>query len=54
MPDSNSIVFEAELTERISTKSGKPYKVVVLHLAPGVDKLVFLTQAELALIELQN
>lgn len=42
------------LEERISTKTNKPYKVLVVHLAPNVDKLVFLSQAELALLEMQS
>lgn len=42
------------LEERTSAKTGKPYKVVVIHLAPNVDKLVFLSQAELALLEMQS
>lgn len=48
------MIIEAELVERISSKSGKPYKVVVLHLPGGCEKFVFLSPAELALIELNS
>lgn len=43
--------IECTIEERISSKSNRPYKVLVVHLAPGVDKLVFLTSAEIALID---
>lgn len=46
--------LQAVLEERLSTRTGKPYKVVVLKLTPEVDKLVFLTAAELALLELNQ
>lgn len=42
------------LEERISSKSNRPYKVLVVHLAPNVDKFVFLTAAEIALLELNS
>lgn len=42
------------LEERISAKTNKPYKVVVIRLAPNVDKFVFLSQAELAILEMQS
>lgn len=42
-----------KLEERIS-KAGKPYKVLVIELVPGYEKLVFLNSAEIALLESQN
>ena len=39
-----------KLEERIS-KTGKPYKVLVIELVSGYEKLVFLNNAELALLE---
>ena len=42
-----------ELQTRVS-KAGKSYKVVVLEIAEGVEKLVFLSPAEIALIEKNN
>lgn len=46
--------IKCTLEERISSKSNRPYKVLVVHLAPNVDKFVFLTDAEIALLELNN
>lgn len=42
-----------KLEERIS-KSGKPYKVLVIELVSGYEKLVFLNSAEIALLESQT
>lgn len=49
----SGIPVNASLEERISTRTNKPYKCIVIEIAPGVEKVVFLTAAEAALIELR-
>lgn len=48
---SDVVTFPAHLEERVS-RSGKPYKVLIVKLTDTVNKFVFLNAAELALIEL--
>lgn len=43
--------MKAELVQKTS-KNGKPYICVELTLAPDYKKMVFLTKAELALLQL--
>ena len=44
----------ATLESKVSEKTGKPYKVLVIKLTPTYDKLVFLERAELELLNLQK
>lgn len=44
----------AILEERISTKTGKPYLVLVIKLTNKYEKLVFLEKAEIALLNLNQ
>jgi len=41
----------ATLEQRIS-KAGKPYKCIIVKLTADVEKMIFLTDAEMALLEL--
>ena len=50
---SDKVSIPAYLEERVS-KSGKPYKVIIIKLTDTVDKFVFLNAAELALLELNS
>ena len=43
----------AELVEKVS-KSGNPYKVIVIHLTDSYEKLVFLEKAEEELLKFSN
>lgn len=45
--------IEATLEERIS-KKGNTYQCVVLKLTDNMEKLVFLTQAEIELLKIKN
>lgn len=45
--------FKANLETRKS-KKGLPYECLVIKLSPNVDKVVFLTTAELELLKLQK
>lgn len=51
---SDKVSLPAYLEERVSSRTGRTYKVVVLQLTNNVEKLVFLSSAELALIELNS
>ena len=42
------------LETRTSTKTGNSYKCLVIKLCNNYEKLVFLTNAELALLEKEN
>lgn len=42
------------LEQRISTKSGKPYYVLVAKLTENYEKNVFLDQAEIELVKLRS
>lgn len=46
----NSLPIKAELVEKVSSKSGKKYLVVLLHLTDTYTKNVFLDPAELELL----
>lgn len=43
--------LEATLEERISKKSGKPYKCIVVHLTDKLEKVILLDNAEVELLE---
>lgn len=45
--------IKCNLVQRID-KNGNPYKCLEIELGNGYKKLVFLTQAEQALLSLQN
>lgn len=45
--------IKGTLEERISSKSGKPYKVIVIKLTDNYEKTVFLDRAELELLSMQ-
>lgn len=45
--------LDCELVEKLS-KQNKPYFCIVIHLTENLDKLVFLTQAELEIIRLNS
>ena len=45
--------IQATLEQRVS-KVGNPYKCIVIKLTANVEKLIFLTDAEMALLELSN
>lgn len=49
----NNTPVKASLVERTS-KAGNPYMAVEIVLAPGCTKLVFLSQAEVALIRMTS
>lgn len=44
--------FECKLVSAISKKTGNPYTALDIVLAPGYVKRVFLTTAELALVQI--
>ena len=44
--------FEATLVERISSKSGKPYKCLEIKLTDTYKKVVFLDEADLEVLRL--
>lgn len=45
--------FKAQLEERTSKKSNKTYKCVVVKLTDNLEKIVFLSDAEVELLELK-
>ena len=45
--------FEALLEERLSKKSGKTYKCLVVRLTNTVEKVIFLDPSEIELLELK-
>ena len=45
--------LKATLEERISKKSGKPYKCLVIRLTENIEKIVFLKDAEIELLTLK-
>ena len=45
--------FEALLEERVSKKSGKSYKCVVVKLTDTLEKVIFLEPAEIELLQLK-
>jgi len=44
--------LDCTLEERISTKSGKPYKAVFIKLTPTLEKMVMLDKAELEVLNM--
>lgn len=42
------------LEERVSTKSGKPYLVLIIKLTNNYEKKVFLDTAEIELLKLKG
>lgn len=49
-----AIKVEATLVEKTSQKSGNTYKCIELKLTPSYTKVVFLDNAELELLALNN
>lgn len=45
--------IKCELVERVSSKGNK-YTALVVHLTENLEKLVFLSQAEVELLKLKN
>lgn len=45
-------MYDVRLEERVSSKSGKKYAVLVVTFPCGYEKVVFLESAELALARL--
>lgn len=50
----DNVKLECTIETRISVNTGKPYKVGIIKIADGVEKLVFFNRTELKLIELSN
>lgn len=46
--------FECKLVNAVSKKTGNPYTALDITLANGYVKRVFLTNAELALVQIQS
>lgn len=46
--------LKATLETKVSSKTGKEYKVIVIELPYGLKKNVFLEEAELKLLEISN
>lgn len=46
--------FECKLVTATSKKTGNPYTAIDITLAPGYVKRVFLTHAEVALVQIQG
>lgn len=45
--------FKATLEERTSKKSGNTYKCIVIHLTEKWEKIIFLNDNEVELLELK-
>lgn len=45
--------FRAVLEERVSKKSNKTYKCIVIRLTDSLEKVIFLEPAEIELLELK-
>lgn len=54
MNNGKEYTLKGTLETRTSQKSGKEYECLVLKLAPGYEKLVFLDKAEKTLFLQQN
>lgn len=48
------MTLNAEIKTFQSKKTGNDYEALVIELAPGVEKLVFLSSAEMALLKLNK
>ncbi len=46
--------FECKLVNAVSKKTDKPYTAIDIVLAPGYVKRVFLTNAEVALVNIAS
>lgn len=46
--------FETQLIQEVSKKTGNPYTAIDVMITPTYRKRVFLTGAEVALIEMQK
>lgn len=53
MNDGEKITLQAQLVQRVS-KNGVPYTALSIELFPNVNKLVFLDNAEVALLEINK
>lgn len=51
--DGEKITLQAHLVQRVS-KNGVPYVALNIELFPNVNKLVFLDNAEVALLEINK
>ena len=51
--DGEKITLQAHLVQRVS-KNGVPYTALNIELFPNVNKLVFLDNAEIALLEINK
>lgn len=51
--DGEKITLQAQLVQRVS-KNGVPYVALEIELYPNVNKLVFLDNAEAALLEINK
>lgn len=49
-----AIKLNATLIEKVSTKSGEPYKCVEIELTPTYKMTAFLSKAELELVNSQH
>lgn len=48
------MTLQCNLETRKSKATGNDYKVLVIHLTPNYEKLVFLTSAEIELLKLKE
>ena len=53
MNDGEKITLQGQLVQRVS-KNGVPYVALIIELFPKVNKLVFLDNAEVALLEINK
>lgn len=53
MIDGEKITLQTQLVQRVS-KNGVPYVALEIELYPNVNKLVFLDNAEVALLEINK
>ena len=53
MNNGEKMTLNAELVQRVS-KNGVPYTALQIELFPNVNKLVFLDNAEVALLEINK
>ena len=53
MNDGEKITLQGQLVQRVS-KKGVPYVALIIELFPKVNKLVFLDNAEVALLEINK
>lgn len=46
--------LDAQLVTKVSKKTGKEYTALLIDIGMGINKLVFLNSAELAIIQLNK